>query len=65
LENGVEAKIASFENVYSVDINWISMEDILQPTNYVEHSRLILWDIVGHLFIKNAQNTMGTRGTPE
>jgi hypothetical protein len=40
----VEAEIASFENECSVDIDWISTEDILQPSNYVEHWRLILWD---------------------
>jgi hypothetical protein len=43
LEKGVEAEIASFENECSVDIDWISA-DILQPSNYVEHWRLILWD---------------------
>jgi hypothetical protein len=43
LEKGVEAEIASFENECFVDINWISA-DILQPSNYVEHWRLILWD---------------------
>ena len=44
MEKGVEAKIASFENEISVDIDWGSTEDILQPANYVEHWRLILWD---------------------
>jgi hypothetical protein len=43
LEKGVEAEIASFENECSADIDWISA-DILQPSNYVEHWRLILWD---------------------
>jgi hypothetical protein len=43
LEKGVEVKIASFENECSGDIDWISAE-ILQPSNYVEHWRLILWD---------------------
>ena len=43
MEKGVEAEITSFENECSVDIDWISTE-ILQPSNYVEHWRLILWD---------------------
>jgi hypothetical protein len=43
LEKGVEAVIASFENECTVDIDWGSTEDILQPANYVEHWRLILW----------------------
>ena len=43
MKKGVEAEIASFENKCSVDIDWISTE-ILQPSNYVEHWRLILWD---------------------
>jgi hypothetical protein len=41
LEKGVEAEIASFENELSVDIDWNSSE-ILNPSNYVEHWRLIL-----------------------
>lgn len=44
MEKGVEAEIASFENEHSVDIDWGSIEDILQPANYVEHWRLLLWD---------------------
>lgn len=44
MEKGVEAEIASFENEADVDIDWGSSEDILQPANYVEHWRLILWD---------------------
>jgi len=43
LEKGVEAEIASFENECSIDIDWNSAE-ILQPSNYVEHWRLNLWD---------------------
>jgi hypothetical protein len=43
LEKGVEAEIASFENELTVDIDWNSTE-ILHPSNYVEHWRLILWD---------------------
>ena len=44
MEKGVEAEIASFENVCSVEIDWSSTEDIFQPGDYVEHWRLILWD---------------------
>ena len=44
MEKGVEAEIASFENEASVEIDWGSTKDILQPANYVEHWRLILWD---------------------
>ena len=44
MEKGVEAEIASFENEASVDIEWGSLEDVLQPANYVEHWRLRLWD---------------------
>jgi hypothetical protein len=44
LEKGVEAEIASFENECTVDIDWASSEDLMQPANYVEHWRLILWD---------------------
>ena len=44
MEKGVEAEIASFENELSVDIDWNSTETILQPSNYVEHWRLNLWD---------------------
>ena len=44
MEKGVEAEIASFENESSVDIDWGSIEDVLQPANYVEHWRLDLWD---------------------
>ena len=43
MEVGVEAEIASFENECSGDIDWISPE-ILQPSNYVKHWTLILWD---------------------
>jgi hypothetical protein len=43
LEKGVEAEIALFENECSGDIDWLSME-ILQPSNHVEHWRLILWN---------------------
>ena len=44
MEKGIEAEIASFENESSIDIEWGSTADILQPSNYVEHWRLILWD---------------------
>ena len=44
MEKGIKAEIASFENENSVDIDWGFAEDILQPANYVEHWRLILWD---------------------
>ena len=43
LEKGVETEIASIENEYSINIDKISIWDILQPSNYVEHWRLILW----------------------
>ena len=37
LEKEVEAETASFENESSIDIDWASMEDILQPAHFVEH----------------------------
>ena len=43
MEKGIEGEIASFENECSIDIKWISMEDLLQPAHLVEHWRLILW----------------------
>jgi hypothetical protein len=52
LEEGVEAEIASFENESFVDIEWGSTEDILQPANYIEHWRLILWDKGDLKFVK-------------
>ena len=44
MEKEVEAEITSFENEASVDIDWRSVENILQPANYVEHWRILLWD---------------------
>ena len=42
LEKGIEGEIAEFENECSIDIDWASTEDILQPAYFVEHWRLIL-----------------------
>jgi hypothetical protein len=55
LEKGVEAEIASFENKYSVDIDWISMK-ILQPSNYIKHWRFILWDKVFRVYFDDKGN---------
>ena len=46
MEKGVEGEIASFENECSIDIDWVSMQDLFQPADFVEHWRLILWDKV-------------------
>jgi hypothetical protein len=53
LEKGVKVGIASFENECSVDIDYGSMEDFLQPANYVEHWRLILWDKTFQVYFDN------------
>jgi hypothetical protein len=53
LEKGIEVEITSFENVSYVDIQWGSTEDILQPANYVEHWRLIMWDKVFRVYFDN------------
>ena len=61
MEKGVEAKIASFENECSVDIDWISME-ILQPSNHVEHWRLILWDKAFQVYFDDKGNLKFVKG---
>ena len=50
LEKGVEAEIASCENECSVDIDWASAKDVLQPAQFVEQWRLILWDKAFHVY---------------
>ena len=53
MEKGVEAEITSFENECSVDIDWIFTENILQPANYIEHWRLILWNKAFRVYSDN------------
>lgn len=45
MDKGVEAEIASFENEFSVDIDWISTEDILPPANNVMslEAHFVIW----------------------
>ena len=59
---GVEAEIASFENECSIDIEWNSIEDILQPANYVEHWRLILWDKAFRMYFDDKDNFKFVKG---
>jgi hypothetical protein len=61
LKKGVEAKIASFKNKCSVDIDWISTE-ILQPSNFVEHWRLILWDKAFRVYFDDKGNLRFVKG---
>jgi len=61
LEKGVEAEIASFENELTVDIDWNSTE-ILHPSNYVEHWRLILWDKAFRVYFEENAELPFTKG---
>lgn len=49
VEKASEAEMKSFKNQCSIDIDWVSMEDLLHPTNYVEHWKLILQNKVCYL----------------
>ena len=40
----MEAEIKKFEANCSIAIQWDALEDILQPTNYINHWRISLWD---------------------
>ena len=53
LKKGVEGEIASFENECSINIDSVSMEDLLQPAHFVEHWRLILWDKALRVYFDN------------
>jgi hypothetical protein len=61
LEKGVEAEIASFENELSVDIDWNSSE-ILNPSNYVEHWRLILWEKAFRVYFEDNADLTFSKG---
>ena len=61
MEKGVEAEIASFENELSVDIDWISTE-ILNPSNYVEHWRLNLWDKAFRVYFEDKGDLVFSKG---
>ena len=61
LEKGVEAEIASLENECSIEIDWIFTE-ILQPSNYVEHWRLILWDKAIRVYFDDKDNLKFVKG---
>jgi hypothetical protein len=62
VEKGVEAEIASFENECSVDIDWVSSHTILQPSNYVEHRRLILWNKAFRVYFDDKGNLKFVKG---
>ena len=62
LEKGVEAEIASFENECSVDIDWASADDVLQPAQFVEHWRLILWDKAFRVYFDKKEEFKFTKG---
>ena len=61
MEKGVEAEIASLENELSVDIDWNSA-DILHPSNYVEHWRLILWEKAFRWYFEDKGELVFTKG---
>ena len=61
MEKGVEAEIASFENELSVDIDW-TCADILHPSNYVEHWRVILWDKAFRVYFDNKGDLKFSKG---
>lgn len=62
MEKGVEAEIASFENECSIDVDWASAEDVLQPAHYVEHWRLVLWDKAFRVYFDEKGDLKFTKG---
>ena len=61
MKRGVEVEIASFENELSVDIDWNSTE-ILHPSNYVEHWRLILWEKAFRVYFEDKGDLIFSKG---
>ena len=62
MEKGVEAEIASFENECSIDVDWASAEDVLQPAHYVEHWRLVLCDKAFRVYFDEKGDLKFTKG---
>jgi hypothetical protein len=62
LEKGVEAEMASFENECTVDIDWASSDDVLQPAQFVEHWRLTLWDKAFRVYFDDKAEFKFTKG---
>ena len=62
MEKGVEAEIASIENECSVDIDWESTEDIMQPANFVAKWRLTLWDKAFRVYFDNKGDLKFVKG---
>ena len=62
MEKGVEAEIASFENECSVDIDWASADHVLQPAQFVEHWRLVLWDKAFRVYFDEKGEFKFTKG---
>lgn len=59
---GVEAELASFENECSIDVEWNSTEDILQPAIYVDHWRFLLWDKVFRVYFDDKGHLIFVKG---
>ena len=62
MEKGVEAEIASIENACSSDIDWESTEDILQPANYVDNWRILLWDKAFRVYFDDKSDLKFVKG---
>ena len=62
MEKGVEVEIASFKNECLIDVDWASSEDVLQPADYVEHWRLVLWDKAFRVYFDENADYKFTKG---
>jgi hypothetical protein len=62
LEKRVEAEIASFENECTINVDWASSKDVLQPAHYVEHWRLVLWDKAFRVYFDEKGDFKFTKG---
>ena len=62
MEKRVEGEIASFENECSIDINWVSMKDLLQLAQFVEFWRVVLWDKAFRLYFDEKGVLKFTKG---
>ncbi len=62
MEKGVEAEIAEFENECSIDVDWASSEDLMQPAHYVEHWRRVLWENAFRVYFDEKGEFKFTKG---
>ena len=62
LEKMIDGEITEFENECSIDIDWASTEDILQPAHFVKHWRLILWDKAFRVYFDEKRVLKSTKG---